>query len=49
MTIIADRHGVMACDSCWNDNDLVVVLATKLEKLPSGAIIGMSGDSDGRE
>ena len=49
MTIISARHGVMACDSCWNDNDLVVVLATKLEKLPSGAIIGMAGDSDGRE
>lgn len=49
MTVIAVRNGTIACDSCWNSNGLVNVLAIKVQRLPSGALIGMSGDNDNRE
>lgn len=46
MTVIACRNGTMACDSCWNSMDIVDVLANKIERLPSGAILGQSGSND---
>lgn len=48
MTVIAYRDGTMACDSCWNANGGVDTLATKIFRLPSGALLGQAGGSDGR-
>ena len=49
MTTIAYKAGVMACDSCWTDADLYDVAQTKIVRLASGALLGGSGDNDGRE
>jgi hypothetical protein len=38
----------MACDSCWDDNGTQVVSAIKIQRLASGALLGMAGDNDGR-
>lgn len=49
MTTIAYKNGVMASDSCWDYNDLQEVSATKIKRLSSGALIGLSGDNDARD
>ncbi len=49
MTTIAYKAGQMACDSCWDYNDIQEVSATKIKRLTSGALIGLSGDNDARE
>lgn len=38
----------MACDSCWSDNGTVDTLATKIERLKSGALLGTAGCGDSR-
>lgn len=38
----------MACDSCWTCGDTVDTLATKIDRLRSGALLGSAGDNDGR-
>lgn len=48
MTTIAYRDGIMACDSAWTCGGTVDTLTTKIERLPSGAILGMAGQNDGR-
>lgn len=48
MTIIAYRYGIMACDSCWTDNDTWTVSHTKIVRLKSGALLGCAGDNDCR-
>lgn len=49
MTVIAYKDGVMACDSCWSDNGLVVNSANKIVKLSAGGLLGEAGDSDTRD
>lgn len=49
MTVIAYRDGIMASDSCWNDNGLIVTLSTKIVRLKSQALLGEAGDCDTRE
>lgn len=49
MTTIAYRDGIMACDSCWSENKAVDTLQTKIERLPSGALLGSAGDNDNRQ
>lgn len=49
MTTIAYKAGLMACDSCWTLDDIVVTLKNKIYKLPSGALLGQAGDNDCRE
>lgn len=48
MTVIAFRHGVMACDSCWTYGDTQVASAIKIKRLTSGALLGAAGDNDAR-
>lgn len=51
MTVIAysARHRIMAADSRITDGDMHFSTATKLCRLPSGALFGFSGDADVRE
>lgn len=49
MTTIAYKGGIMACDSCWTDDDLHETSQTKIVRLASGALLGGSGDNDSRE
>jgi hypothetical protein len=49
MTTIAYKDGIMACDSCWSENKAVDTLQTKIERLPSGALLGSAGDNDNRQ
>lgn len=49
MTVIAYKDNVMACDSCWSNNGVVVNLADKIIRLSSGGLLGEAGDSDTRE
>lgn len=50
MTTIAYKDGVLACDSAWNvDGSTVITWATKITRLPSGALYAGAGDSDDRE
>lgn len=48
MTTVAYRSGVMACDSCWTYGGTVDVLATKIVRLSSGALLGHAGQNDAR-
>jgi hypothetical protein len=48
LTTIAYRDGIMACDAAWTYGETVTVLATKIYRLSSGAIMGQSGQNDGR-
>lgn len=48
MTTIAYRSGIMACDSAWTCGGTVDTLTTKIERLSSGALLGMAGQNDGR-
>jgi ATP-dependent protease HslVU (ClpYQ) peptidase subunit len=48
MTTIAYKAGVMACDSAWTCGGTVDTLTTKIERLSSGALLGMAGQNDGR-
>lgn len=49
MTVIAYKDGVMACDSAWSeDSQLLITRATKIFRLPSGALIGEAGGNDTR-
>lgn len=48
MTTIAYRDGIMACDSAWTYGGTVDTLTTKIERLSSGALLGMAGQNDGR-
>jgi 20S proteasome alpha/beta subunit len=49
MTTIAYRAGVLACDSCWSNQDAVDTLRRKIVRLKSGALLGQSGDNDARD
>lgn len=49
MTTVAYRAGTMACDSCWTYGGTVDVLATKIVRLSSGALLGLSGQNDSRQ
>lgn len=50
MTIIAYRHGIMACDSCWATQDgLQEISLTKIKRLKSGALLGGAGEGDSRD
>ncbi len=49
MTTIAVKDGVMACDSCWlDDNEVHSTSLTKITRLKSGALLGEAGDVDSR-
>lgn len=48
MTTVAYRNGQMACDSCWTYGGTVDTLATKINRLSSGALFGQAGQNDGR-
>jgi hypothetical protein len=48
MTVIAYRHGIMACDSCWATNGTQNVSFIKIIRLSSGALLGSAGDNDCR-
>jgi hypothetical protein len=48
MTTIAYRDGILACDSCWSDDSLVVLSQTKILRLRSGALYGAAGHVDDR-
>lgn len=49
MTTIAYKAGIMACDSRWAYQGMVDTGMTKIRRLASGALIGGSGDNDGRD
>ena len=50
MTVIAYRHRIMACDSCWATIDgLQEVSMTKIRFLKSGALLGCAGEGDSRD
>lgn len=49
MTTIAYRDGIMACDSCWSENEAWDTSQTKIKRLSSGALLGSAGDNDGRQ
>ena len=49
MTVIAYRDGILACDSAWNDDHLLVNSMTKIARLSWGALYGAAGDSDDRD
>ncbi len=50
MTIIAYRHGIMACDSCWATSEgLQEISLTKIRRLKSGALLGGAGEGDSRD
>jgi len=49
MTTIAYKDGIMACDSCWSDNEAVDTQQTKVRRLSSGALLGSAGDNDSRQ
>jgi ATP-dependent protease HslVU (ClpYQ) peptidase subunit len=49
VTVIAYRKGILAGDSCWSEEDgLVVNIQNKLVRLRSGAIYGGAGACDDR-
>lgn len=48
MTVIAYRHGLMACDSCWASLGTQTVSLIKIKRLYSGALLGQAGDNDAR-
>jgi hypothetical protein len=48
MTVIAYRHGVMACDSCWANAGTQIASMIKIKRLSSGALLGQAGDNDAR-
>lgn len=48
MTTIAYKDGIMACDSAWSDESLVLTWRTKIIRLASGGLLGEAGDCDSR-
>jgi ATP-dependent protease HslVU (ClpYQ) peptidase subunit len=48
MTVITYRDGVMACDSCWSEDNLVIAMQPKIFRLRGGALYGAAGDVDDR-
>jgi ATP-dependent protease HslVU (ClpYQ) peptidase subunit len=48
MTVIAYRDGVMAGDSLWTDDDLVLARQSKICRLKSGALYGGAGGLNDR-
>lgn len=48
MTTIAYKSNIMACDSCWTDNECQVISRTKIRRLSSGALLGSAGGNDSR-
>lgn len=48
MTVITYRNGAMCCDSCWTYGNTQTVSHIKIKRLSSGALLGGSGDNDGR-
>lgn len=49
MTTVAYKDGIMACDSCWSDNESWDTSQTKIKRLSSGALLGSAGDNDSRQ
>lgn len=48
MTTIAYKKGVMACDSAYTYNDMVVSKMTKIKMTSAGCLFGSAGGSDAR-
>lgn len=49
MTTIAFDGKTLASDSCWTGVDYTIdTLTSKIERLPSGALLGLAGQNDGR-
>lgn len=48
MTVIAYKDRTLAGDSAMTDRGAIIALQSKLQRLPSGALYGASGDSDDR-
>lgn len=48
MTTVAYKAGIIACDSCWTYGGTVDTLSTKIQRLSSGALVGMAGQNDAR-
>jgi hypothetical protein len=48
LTIICYKDGILACDSAWSEDQYLVTRATKIVRLPSGALLGEAGDDDSR-
>lgn len=46
VTTVAYRDGIMACDSCWADDNMQTTSMTKIDRLTSGALLGSAGDCD---
>jgi len=46
--VICYRDGVIACDSAWQDDQVVLTYRSKIMRLPSGALLGAAGDDDTR-
>lgn len=49
MTTIAFDGKVLACDSCWADDEVQTVTRSKITRLPTGALYGGAGGFDDRE
>lgn len=49
MTTIAVRGGIMACDSAWSDDSMLVAQQTKIVRTKHDILIGSAGDCSERD
>jgi len=48
VTTVAYKAGIMACDSCYAEDEMLITRRSKITRLASGALLGKAGDSDDR-